>query len=99
MAPRQQAEGAIWSAAGTSESTAEPCGSEQAGAGGAAVRPTRARNEDDEWLAEGITEDLTIELSRFKALLVIARHTAETYAGRLGGRPHPSGTSWMWTTW
>jgi adenylate cyclase len=40
------------------------------------------KGEDEDWLAEGITEDLTIELSRFKTLAVIARNTAVTYAGK-----------------
>jgi adenylate cyclase len=40
------------------------------------------KGEDESWLAEGITEDLIIEISRFKSLEVIARNTAEQYAGK-----------------
>ena len=38
-------------------------------------------NPDQDYLADGITEDITTELSRFKDLAVVARNTASTYKG------------------
>ncbi|MDX8454913.1 adenylate/guanylate cyclase domain-containing protein [Mesorhizobium sp. VK9D] len=40
-----------------------------------------SRNPDQDYLADGITEDIITELSRFKDLAVVARNTASTYKG------------------
>lgn len=37
---------------------------------------------DDEWFADGLTEDLTTDLSRNAGLFVIARNSASTYKGK-----------------
>ena len=42
----------------------------------------RSRNEDDEYLADGITEDIIARLQRFKTFPVISRHSTFTYKNR-----------------
>lgn len=51
---------------------------EKPGGPSVAVLPfeTRGGSEEDDWLAAGITEDITVSLSRFKNLFVIARNSA-----------------------
>jgi len=39
-------------------------------------------SEADSWFAEGITEDITLNLSKFKNLFVIARNSAFMYKGK-----------------
>jgi adenylate cyclase len=46
------------------------------------VLPFTAAAQDQEYLAEGITEDLTTDLSRIPGSFVIARSTAFTYKGK-----------------
>jgi adenylate cyclase len=43
---------------------------------------TMGGGDDNEWFAAGITEDLTIELSRFRAISAVALTTANTYKDR-----------------
>jgi adenylate cyclase len=72
------------------ESPAAPIVAEAASATSSRNQPSiivlpftnRGRGEDEDWLAQGITEDVIIELSRFKTLAVIARNTADGYAGK-----------------
>jgi TolB-like protein len=40
-------------------------------------------DRDQEYFSDGITEDLTSDLSRFPGLLVIARNSAFTYKSKL----------------
>jgi TolB-like protein/lipoprotein NlpI len=47
------------------------------------VLPFTARDPDQEYFAEGITEDLTTDLSRIPGSFVIAPSTAFTYKGKL----------------
>jgi TolB-like protein len=41
---------------------------------------------EQDYFADGFTEDLTTDLSRIPQLFVIARNSAFTYTGRAGGK-------------
>jgi TolB-like protein/cytochrome c-type biogenesis protein CcmH/NrfG len=42
-------------------------------------------SRDDEYLADGLTEDIITELARYRELLVLARHTTFAYKGKSVG--------------
>jgi DNA-binding winged helix-turn-helix (wHTH) protein len=45
------------------------------------VLPFQSNSRDTEWFADGIVEEITTALSRFRSLFVIARNSAFTFKG------------------
>jgi len=70
------------SPAQSSSSVAEPRSLPRAPARSIVVLPFTSHDADQEYFAEGITEDLTTDLSRIPGSFVIAPSTAFTYKGR-----------------
>src|SRR5215831_4982362 len=67
----------------SSSSDNAPGGSVSTPAQSIVVLPFTAHNPDEEYFAEGITEDLTTDLSRIPGSFVIAPSTAFAYKGKL----------------
>jgi TolB-like protein/DNA-binding winged helix-turn-helix (wHTH) protein/tetratricopeptide (TPR) repeat protein len=69
---------AIWMRAGS-----PPAGSTQALSIVVLPLVERSGDPDQAWFAEGLTEDLTTDLTRIPGSFVIARSSAETYRGKV----------------
>ena len=92
-------------------STATPAprraAAQAATAGSAAAKPSIAvlpfanmsGDPEQEFFADGLTEDIITELSRFRDLLVISRNSAFVHKGKAGAGARTSRASSASTTW